>query len=140
VAVILDSDAVVGFLDRGDALHPPADAAIRELAREHRLVASVITYAEVLTGARLGHHRVDHVVGFFTGLISELWPVDADVAARAADLRAATRWLRMPDALILATADIRPDVDLILTADVRTSKISHLDCDVRLLEPETARR
>lgn len=136
--MILDSDAVVGFLDRGDALHPAADAAIRELAREHRLVASVITYAEVLTGARLGHHGEDQVVGFFAGLISDLWPVDAEVAARAADLRAARRSLRMPDALILATADIRSEVDLILTADVRTSKVSHLSCDVRLLEPGMA--
>ena len=138
MAVILDSDAVVGFLSEGDALHVAADAAIRQLAHEHHLVASVITYAEVLTGARLGRHGEDLVIGFFAGLISNLWPVDVDVAARAADLRAATRSLRMPDALILATADIRPDIDLILTGDVGATKLSHLDCDVRLLQPRGA--
>lgn len=135
MAVVLDSDAIAGFLDRGDALHAAADAAIRELAREHRLVASVVTYAEVLTGARLGHHGADEVAGFFAGLISDLLPVDAAVAARAADLRAAARSLRMPDALILATADVRPDAELVLTGDLRAAKLSNLDCDVRLLEP-----
>ena len=56
MAVVLDSDAVVGFLDRDDALHQAADGAIRDLAREQALRASAVTYAEVLTGTRLGHH------------------------------------------------------------------------------------
>lgn len=56
MAVVLDSDAVVGFLDRDDALHTAADAAIRDVIGEHRILVSAVTYAEVLTGARLGHH------------------------------------------------------------------------------------
>jgi predicted nucleic acid-binding protein len=138
VAVILDSDAVVGFLNQDDALHDTADWAIRELAQEHRLVASVVTYAEVLTGARLGHHRADAVTGFFAELTPNLLPVDIDVAARAADLRAVVKSLRMPDALILATADVRPDIDLVLTGDVRATKLPQLGCEVRLLEPAAA--
>jgi predicted nucleic acid-binding protein len=124
---------VIGFLDRQDALHDAADAAVRELVRGQRLLASAVTYAEVLTGARLGHHNEDDVAGFFAGLLSGVLPVDVAVADKAAHLRSRVRSLRMPDALILATAEIDPDVDLIVTGDRQLNKISGLDVDVRLL-------
>lgn len=133
MAVALDSDAVVGFLDSGDALHVAADSAIRELLRSQRLVVSVVTYAEVLTGARLGHHDMDVVAGFFADLISEVLPVDVAIADVAAQLRARQKSLRMPDALILATAGLNPEVETILSGDATTAKVSGLDCSVRLL-------
>lgn len=133
MAVVLDSGAVVGFLDRQDALHDAADAAVRELVRGQRLVASVVTYAEVLTGARLGHHDEDDVTGFFAGLLSAVLPVDVAVADKAADLRSRFQSLRMPDALILATAETDPDVDLIVTGDRQLAKISGLSVRIRLL-------
>jgi predicted nucleic acid-binding protein len=133
VAVVLDSGVVVGFLDRQDALHDAADAAVRELVRGQRMLASVVTYAEVLTGARLGHHNEDDVAGFFAGLLSAVLPVDVAVAEKAADLRSRVKVLRMPDALILATAETDPEVDLIVTGDQRLSKVSGLRVNVRLL-------
>jgi predicted nucleic acid-binding protein len=133
VAVVLDSGVVVGFLDRQDALHGAADAAVRELVRGQRMLASVVTYAEVLTGARLGHHNEDDVAGFFAGLLSAVLPVDVAVAEKAADLRSRIKALRMPDALILATAETDPEVDLIVTGDQRLSKVSGLRVNVRLL-------
>lgn len=133
MAVVLDSDAVVGFLDRQDALHDAADAAVRELVRGNRLLASVVTYAEVLTGARLGHHDEGDVAGFFAGLLSAILPVDVAVADKAADLRSRFKSLRMPDALILATAELDPEVDLIVTGDQRLTKLSGLRVGVRLL-------
>lgn len=133
MAVVLDSGAVVGFLDRQDALHAAADTAVRELVRGQRLVASVVTYAEVLTGARLGHHNEDDVAGFFAGLLSAVLPVDVAVADKAADLRSRFESLRMPDALILATAETEPDVDLIVTGDQQLTKVSGLRVKVRLL-------
>jgi predicted nucleic acid-binding protein len=135
VAVALDSDAVIGFLDLGDALHEPADAAIRDLAREQSLFVSAVTYAEVLTGARLGHHDEDHLTGFFAELISAVIPVDIHVAALAAELRARAKSLRMPDALILATAEIDPEVELVLTGDTAAAKIPNLKTGIRLLVP-----
>jgi predicted nucleic acid-binding protein len=131
VAVVLDSDVVVGFLDRQDALHEAADAAVRELVRGQRLLASVVTYAEVLTGARVGHHHEDEVAGFFAGLLSAVLPVDVAVADKAADLRSRSKALRMPDALILATAETNPDVDLIVTGDQQLTKVSGLRVKVR---------
>jgi predicted nucleic acid-binding protein len=133
VAVVLDSGVVVGFLDRQDALHGAADRAVRELVRGQRLLASVVTYAEVLTGARLGHHNEDDVAGFFAGLLSAVLPVDVAVADKAADLRSRFKSLRMPDALILATAETDPDADLIVTGDQQLTKVSGLRVKVRLL-------
>jgi predicted nucleic acid-binding protein len=134
VAVVLDSDAVVAFLDRADALHDAADEAIRNLLGKDRLLVSAVTYAEVLTGARLGRHDEQRVLGFFTDLISEILPVDAEVADKAADLRSRRKSLRMPDALILATAELQPEVDLVVTGDQATAKVPGTGLKVRLLE------
>lgn len=133
MAVVLDSDAVAGFLDRDDALHEAADAAIRDVIGEHQLFASAETYAEVLTGARLGHHDEAAVSGFFAELISAILPVDAVVADRAAELRSRSRSLRMPDALILASADTEASVEIVVTGDQQIAKVSGLSCAVRLL-------
>lgn len=115
---LLDSGVVAGFLDRGDAFHTAADERIRQLAGRDRMVVSVITYAELLTGAGLGHHDQATVRGFFADLIDEIHDVNPRVAERAATLRATAPALKMPDALILATADIVA-ADVIITADRR---------------------
>lgn len=133
MAVVLDSDAVVGFLDRDDALHDAADKAIRDLLAKERLLVSVVTYAEVLTGAKLGHHDERQVKGFFSDLISEVLPVDMDVADMAASLRSRRKSLRMPDAMILATAELQPGVGLVLTGDREAVKVRDLTCKLQLL-------
>lgn len=132
--MILDSDAVIGFLDRSDALHASADVAVRKFISERRLLVSVVTYAEVLTGARLGHHDEGRVRGFFDELISGVLPVDLEVADKAAELRSQRRVLRMPDALILATAETNVDVELIVTGDAGTAKVPDLRCQVEILD------
>jgi predicted nucleic acid-binding protein len=133
VAVVLDSDAVIGFLDRNDAFHDAADAAIRDLIGKEQLLVSVVTYAEVLTGARLGHHDERQVRGFFSDLISDVLPVDVAVADVAADLRSRRKSLRMPDSMILATAEIQPEVGLVVTGDLQAAKVAGLGFKVQLL-------
>lgn len=133
MAVALDSDIVVGFLDRSDPLHGPADVALRELAGSQPFFVSVITFAEVSTGARVGHHPLAAVDEFFADLISRIIPVDVEIGERAAELRAATKSLRMPDALILASAEIDPEVDLLLSGDRDLAKLQGPRCDVRLV-------
>lgn len=137
MAVALDSNAVIGFLDRSDVFHEAADVRIRKLlAHGQSLYASVVTYAEVLTGAKLGHHDEDVVSGFFGDLVSEIVPVNVRAAERAAELRAERRSLRMPDALIFAGADVHPDVDLIVCADDVAEKIGRLlECEFEPLTP-----
>jgi predicted nucleic acid-binding protein len=137
VAVILDSDAVVGFLDREDALHAAADTAVRELVSEGRLLVSAVTYAEVMTGARLGHHDEELVRGFFESLVSEILVVDKAIAEKAAEFRSDLTSLRMPDALILASAEVNPSAELILTGDRRAARVPGFECAVRLLREES---
>jgi predicted nucleic acid-binding protein len=135
VAVVLDSAPIVAFLDRDDALHEAADAAIRELLPRHRLYASAVTLGEVLVGAHLDHHDEAIVRGFFSDLVSEVIPIAAAGAERAARLRADHRSLRMPDALILAAAEGHPEVELLLTGDTAMASVRGLDCQVTLLVP-----
>jgi len=136
VAVVLDSAAVVAFLDQDDALHGAADAAIRRLIAEHRFYVSTVTIAEVLTGAKLHHHDEEVVRGFFDDLIAEILPVETATAEQAARLRAAHKALRMPDALILATADGHPDVEVVLTGEAGLKSVRGLGCKVRLLRAQ----
>ncbi len=128
---LLDSNTVVGFLDADDLLHQAADAALREIATEHVFAVSVVTVAELLTGAKLGHHEESTVRRFFARAISWRIPLDDPAAERAAELRAAHRALKMPDALILATADLNADV--VLTGDQQWLKASGLACELRLI-------
>ncbi len=133
MAVVLDSSVVVGFLDRSDELHDAADEAVREILASHRLFVSVITYAEVLTGARLGHHDEERVVGFFADLISTIVPVDIEIGDCAARLRAESAALAMPDALIAATAQINGEIELLVSGDLDVAKAKGLGCPVRLI-------
>jgi predicted nucleic acid-binding protein len=132
--ILLDSTVIVGFLDADDALHDVAVARLRELAGAHPLAASVISYAEVMTGAALGHHPEERVTGFFDALVRDPIPVDRDVAARASKIRGKRRSLPMPDALILATADLHAKIDTVICADDDWPKVTGLDCRIELLK------
>lgn len=118
MVALLDSAVVAAFLDRDDAFHARADERLRRLAGRDLLMVSVITYAELLTGALRGHHDEDAVRGFFADLVDDIHAVDRQIAERAAELRTTIRSLKMPDALILATADVH-GADLVITADRR---------------------
>jgi len=126
---LLDSNTVVGFLDADDPLHEAADRAMRAAAADHSFAVSVVTLAEVLTGAKLGHHDEATVRRFFDQVVSQRIPIDRPTAERAAELRASRRALKMPDALILATADRSAAV--MLTGDQKWLKTPGLACDLR---------
>ncbi|HEY2283855.1 MAG TPA: PIN domain-containing protein [Solirubrobacteraceae bacterium] len=134
--ILLDSTVIVGFLDADDALHTVTVAKFKEIVGGHPLTASVISYAEIMTGVSLGHHRKEPVEGFFDTFVKDLLPVDKPIAARAATLRGKRKSLPMPDALILATADLRPEIDTVLCADGDWPKIKGLNCQVTLLRAD----
>lgn len=125
---LLDSSVVVAFLDGDDALHGEADAAVRAAAREHGLAVSAVTVAEVLTGAKLGHHDETILRRFLVEVVGARFPVDEQIAERAAELRAANRALRTPDALILATGELHADV--VVTGDARWARVRDVGCAV----------
>ncbi len=103
-------------------------------------MASVISYAELMTGASLGRRSHEHVDRFFDALVKDLLPVDRTVAARAGTLCGRRISLRMPDALILATADLHEDIDTIVCADDDWPKVRGLSCKVELLKPRGSAR
>lgn len=138
--ILLDSTVIVGLLDADDALHEVTVSRLKEIIGSDPLAASVVSYAEVMTGVSLGHHPRESVDGFFDALVKDLLPVDKSVAARAAALRGKHMSLRMPDALILATADLHEEIETVLCADGDWPKVGGLSCRVELLKPLTRAR
>jgi predicted nucleic acid-binding protein len=128
--VLLDSVVVVAYMDVTNAFHRPAVEVLEHAVRRDSLIASVINYAELLTGAKLGHRDESLTRGFFSDLVAEVVPVGTEIADRAADIRSQSG-VRLPDALVLATAALR--ADRVVTADQRWTQVGGLDCTVELL-------
>jgi predicted nucleic acid-binding protein len=128
--ILLDSVVVVAYMDATNAFHRPAVDVLEHAVRRDSLIASVINYAELLTGAKLGHREESLTRGFFSDLIAEVVPVGTEIADRAADIRSQSG-VRLPDALVLATAALR--ADRVVTADQRWTQVAGLDCTVELL-------
>jgi predicted nucleic acid-binding protein len=102
---VLDASVVIAFLDADDAHHSAAVGAV-ERAGSGAMVLPASAYAEVLVDPwRAGADAVTVVKRFLAELGVRVEPLTADVAERAARLRASHRSLRLPDALVLATAD-----------------------------------
>jgi predicted nucleic acid-binding protein len=102
---VLDASVVIALLDARNAHHAAAVTAIGQ-ARRESLVLPASAYAEVLVDPwRRGQDAVAVVKRFVFDLGIHVEPLTADVAERAARLRADHGVLRLPDALVLATAD-----------------------------------
>ena len=117
---VVDAGVVIGFLDETDAHHRAARAALEDaVERADRLVLPASGYAEALVGpSRRGADAVAIVDRFFARLPIEIVPLGTEVAAAAAGLRARHRSVKLPDALIIATAIVL-DADRVLTTDRR---------------------
>jgi predicted nucleic acid-binding protein len=121
--VLLDSSVTIAFLERGDALHRRARAALERHAGAELLV-SVLTYAETLVRPLAhGGSVLETVEGFMREAILRIEPVTPTIARRAAGMRSTHRGLRLVDALIVATGE-EVDADRILTADARWASAS----------------
>ena len=117
--VALDASVAIGFLERGDGHHERAVEALRG-AEGAPLSMSASAYAETLVRP-LALGRDEIVERFVDALEVEVVPVDRDVARRAATLRAEHGSLRLPDALVLAAAQIRGA--RLLTFDERLAQL-----------------
>jgi predicted nucleic acid-binding protein len=113
----LDASVLIALLDPDDAHHQAARAAL-EAHLEDDLHIAAHTLAEALVHpARAGKEReARQLIGTLEIGVD---PVDEQVAVAAARLRAKHgSALRMPDALVLAHADLRK-AKTVLTADAR---------------------
>lgn len=116
----LDAGIVIGFLDADDAHHQPAARALAAALRSgDRLAMAASAFAECLVGpSRRGERAVATVNDLFERLPIDIVDVNADTARRAAALRARHAALRLPDALVIATASER-SADHLITTDQR---------------------
>jgi predicted nucleic acid-binding protein len=130
-AVVLDSSVLLGLLDVKDAHHSAATAVVREIRRRRqRVIVPAIVVAEVLvSAARLGQEAMATTEAFVATIADEVAAVDWAVARAAAVLRASHPAIRLPDALVLATGQVRV-VDEIHTGD---RKWGSVDPRVRVL-------
>jgi predicted nucleic acid-binding protein len=127
---VLDAGIIIGVLDASDAHHATARRALSAaVERGDALAVPASAYAECLVGpARRGRDAMRAVDRFLLDLPADVEPVTRQLAARAAELRARHRRLRLPDALVLATA-IHLRADRVLTTD-RGWPTSELTIDV----------
>jgi predicted nucleic acid-binding protein len=119
-AVVLDASVILGLLDPLDALHLAAARATRERrAAGVRLLMPASVLAEVLVApTRHGKAELALTRRLLADAFGDPHPVDESVAVAAAAWRARRPSLRLPDALVLATADaVRADG--VLTGDKR---------------------
>jgi predicted nucleic acid-binding protein len=92
----------IAFLDSADPHHEQAKAVLREHDRSS-LIMAASAYSETLVrplAAGLG----DVVEDFVDALRIEIVAADREIGRSAAQLRAVHSALRLPDALVLATA------------------------------------
>ena len=118
--VVLDASVVLALFDPEDALHSSASTAVRcrrDAGDEFILPASVL--AEVLVGAaKRGDRELASRRALAIAAFGPPRPLDEEVAVAAARRRARHRSLRLPDALVIATADVA-GADAVLTGDKR---------------------
>ena len=116
---VLDAGVIVAVLDPVDAHHAACVAELKAAQdRGDRLVLPASAYAECLVWPmRAGEHAVTAAESFIDALPATVAAADRDICRMAARLRARHgRSLRLPDALVIATA-LGAGADLTLTTD-----------------------
>jgi predicted nucleic acid-binding protein len=117
----VDAGILIAVLDAHDAHHDPAVQHLRAArARGDRLMVPVSAYAEAMVRpAAAGPDAQARLDRLLDDLVAEVEPATRSIGRRAAELRARhVARLRLPDALVLATA-LEVGADTILTTDAR---------------------
>ena len=132
--VVLDASVVIGFLDPGDALHPGCVAALTRHQHDDLAIPASV-YAEILVAPyRAGSRAVTAVDAFLADLGVTIEPITPAIARAAARLRSKRAGLRLPDALVVATA-LELGADALLTGDASWAKVSRRVVVVRATAP-----
>lgn len=122
-ALILDASVLIGLLDTADVHHARSVDDIEAADRAGRqLVTPASAYSEALVAfARVG--RVGEARDAVAAMGITVTPLTAAVAERASELRARHERLRLPDAIVLASA-LERDGEL-LSYDRRLDQLAH---------------
>ena len=120
---VVDASVLIAFLSPDDLHH---EAALRTLTASLRseLVVPATAYSEVLVHPyREGRAEASRIERFFKEMAIRVEPIGLEIARRAARLRARHSRIRLPDALVIATAD-ELGAGRILTADASWKQVS----------------
>jgi predicted nucleic acid-binding protein len=103
-ALILDASVLIGLLDSADTHHDRAVDDVEAADRERRqLLLPASAYSETLV-AFARARRLDEARRAIIAMGITIVPLTDTIAERAAELRARRTRLRLPDAIVLATA------------------------------------
>jgi predicted nucleic acid-binding protein len=128
---VLDASVLIALLDEEDVGRRVARAAVDQSKRDHHdLLIPVTALSESIVAPYRRSRRDGQRAEAALAALGSLVDVTRDIACQAAQLRA-MRQIKLPDALILATA-MHVAADQILTLDRRWRGV---DSRVRLLEP-----
>ena len=121
-ALILDASVVIALLDTADAHHERAvdDVEAADISG-HKLLAPASAYSEALV-AFARDDRTEDARGAIFAMGIEVTPLTMEIAEQAAVLRARHERLRLPDAIVLATAH-QLSAEL-LSYDARLSRLA----------------
>jgi predicted nucleic acid-binding protein len=103
-SLALDASALIALLSAADVHHERAVVEFGEASdRNDDLSMASSAYSEIMVHA-LRQQRGEDIDRLVDQLRVEIVDVDRAIARRAAELRAEQRALRLPDALVVATA------------------------------------
>ena|SRR5437867_1720668 len=130
---VLDAGVVIAGLDADDAHYTAAaDALSAARDRGDSFVLPASAYAEILVRpASRGARTVARVDAALDAMAITIADTDREIARRAAILRARHSSLRLPDALVIATA-VELEADHLLTTDRRWKALRGLGLGGRL--------
>lgn len=115
--IALDASVLIALLDPADVHHQHARASLDAHADDDLRIPAHTLAEALVHPARAGKERAARQL--IASLVIAVDPIDEAVAVAAARLRAKHgSALRMPDALMLAYADVRK-AKTVLTADAR---------------------
>jgi predicted nucleic acid-binding protein len=121
-ALILDASVLIGLLDAADRHHNRAVDDVEVADSEgHQLLLPASAYSETLV-AFARARRLDEARRAITAMGISIVPLNDRIAEQAAELRASHDRLRLPDAIVLATA--RDLGGRLLSYDRRLSRLA----------------
>ena len=119
--VVLDASALIALLDPNDALHAAARLEFNQFAGEDLAVPASALAETLVAPARSG--KLEEAKRQIQALDLRIADQGEAVAVEAARLRSRHRRLRLPDALVLATAEVL-GAKVLLTGDANWKAIA----------------
>jgi predicted nucleic acid-binding protein len=129
----VDAGVIIAFLDGDDVHHDSARSTLSSaLDDAERLSIAASALAECLVGpARRSTKAVELVRTLIDRLPVSVVHLDEEIATQAAMLRARHRSLKLPDALVIATAE-HSSADRLITTDRRWPTVKAMKLTVSI--------